>query len=179
MLCLWGRIGFPVGSPIGTVQPFHDLFERTVFFGNSIVVGKPNDLGDLKSEILSKLLCEFHGGKGIGAAAVSNEFEVVRQLFQPLESHTHGKDAGTDATVVGHLVTDDGPAGGIHNEPDIGFDAAYFDVGFIGGKHFPFLVRILVHKRFDADSGGLAVVGDLLMGDLDVIEILERLAGFA
>lgn len=55
---------FPVGSLIGTVQPLHDLFERAVFFGNSIVVGKSNALGDRKGEILSKLLCEFHGGKG-------------------------------------------------------------------------------------------------------------------
>lgn len=90
-----------------------------------------------------------------------------------MEGHTHGKDARADATVVGYLVTNDGEIGGIHNEPDIGFDAAYFDVGFIGDKRFSFLVGILAHKGVDADSGGLAVVGDLLMGDLDVIEIFE------
>ena len=34
-------------------------------------------------------------------------------------------------------------------------------------------------EGFDADGRGLAVVGDLLMGDLDVIEIFQCLTGFA
>ena len=37
----------------------------------------------------------------------------------------------------------------------------------------------MIHKRLDADSGSFAVVGDLLMGDVDVIKILESLTGFA
>ena len=36
---------FPVRSLIGPVQPFHDLFEWTVFFRHSIVVGKSNPPG--------------------------------------------------------------------------------------------------------------------------------------
>ena len=54
------------------------------------------------------------------------------------ECHAHGKDTGTDAPIVRYLVADDGAAGGIHNEPDIGFDAADLDVGLIGNKSFPF-----------------------------------------
>ena len=53
-----------------------------------------------------------------------------------------------------------------------------FDVGFIGDKGLPFVIGILIYKRLDAGSGSFAVIGDLLMGDLDVIEIFEGLAGF-
>jgi len=43
----------------------------------------------------------------------------------------------------------------------------------------PFVIRIRIYKSLDADSGSLAVVGDLLMGDRNVIKILESLTGFA
>lgn len=48
---------------LGPVQPFHDLFERTVFFRHSIVVGKSNHLGDLERKVFARLFCEFHGSK--------------------------------------------------------------------------------------------------------------------
>lgn len=170
---------FPVRSLIGPVQSFYDLFERTVFLRHSIVVGKSDHLGDLEGKVFAKLFCEFHGGKRIGAVAVSNEFEVFRELLKPLEGHAHGKNTRANSTVIGHLVTDDGTAGSVHDQPDVGFDAADFDVGFIGHKGFPFAIRVLIDEGFDADGRGLAVVGDLLMGDLNVIEIFECLAGFA
>ena len=170
---------FPVRSLIGPVQPFHDLFEWTVFFRHSIVVGKSNHLGDLEGKVLAKLFCEFHGGKRIGAIAVRNEFEVFRELLKSLKGHAHGKDTRANSTVIGHLITDDGTAGSIHDQPDVGFDAADFDVGFIGHKGFPFAIGVLIDKGFDADGCGLTVVGDLLMGDLDVIKIFEGLAGLA
>ena len=170
---------FPVRSLIGPVQSFYDLFERTVFLRYSIVVGKSDHLGDLEGKVFAKLFCEFHGGKRIGAVAVSNEFEVFRELLKPLEGHAHGKNTRANSTVIGHLVTDDGTAGSVHDQPDVGFDAADFDVGFIGHKGFPFAIRVLIDEGFDADGRGLAVVGDLLMGDLNVIEIFECLAGFA
>ena len=50
------------------------------------------------------------------------------------------------------------------------FQTADFDVGFIGDESISFSVGILISKGFDADSSGLTVVGDLLMGDADVIE---------
>ena len=68
---------------------------------------------------------------------------------------------------------DNGTAGGIHDEPDIGFDAADFDIGFVSNECISFLVGVLVDKGFDADSCGLTVVGDLLVGDADVIQILK------
>ena len=170
---------FPVRSLIGPVQPFHDLFEWTVFFRHSIVVGKSNHLGDLEGKVLAKLLCEFHGGKRVGAVAISDEFEVFREFFKPLEGHAHSKDTGPNPAVTGHLVTDDGTAGGVYDKPDVGFYATDFDVGFIGHKGFSFAIGILIDEGFDADGRSLAVVGDLLMGDLDVIEIFQCLAGFA
>ena len=153
----------PVRSLIGPVQPFHDLFERTVLFRHSIVVGKSDHLGDLERKVFAKLLCEFHGGKWIGTVAVSNEFEVFRELLKSLEGHAHGKDTRTNSTVIGHLVTDDGTTGSIHDEPDVGFDTADFDVGFISHKGFPLTIRILIDEGFDADGCSLTVVGDLLM----------------
>ena len=94
-------------------------------------------------------------------------------------SHTHGEDAGTNPTVIGYLITDDGTAGGVHDKPDVGFYATDFDVGFIGHKGFSHAIGILIDEGFDADGRGLAVVGDLLMRDLDVIEIFQCLTGFA
>ena len=168
-----------VRSFIGAVEPFDHLFERAVFRRNSIVVGKSNDLGDLEGKIFPELLCEFHCGERIGTVAVSDELKVLWQFCKSLESHTHGKDAGADATVVRYLITDDRAGGGVHDEPDIGLDTAYFYVGFISCKGIPFFVRILVNEWLDADGGGLAVVGDLLVGDADVIQIFERLGGFS
>ena len=123
---------------VGAVQPFDHLFEWAVLCRNSIVVGKPNDLGDLEGEVFPKLLCEFHCGEGTGTVTVSDELKVSRQLCKSLESHTRRKDTGTDATVIGYLVTDNGTGCGIHNKPDIVFYAADFYVGFIGrgnGNH--------------------------------------------
>ena len=40
------------------------------------------------------------------------------------ESHTHGKDAGIDTTIVGYLIANDGTAGSIHDKPDVSFDFA-------------------------------------------------------
>ena len=158
-----------VRSLIGAVEAFNHLFERAVFRGNGIVVGKPDDLCDFECKVFSKLFNEFHGGERIGTVAVSDELKLFRQLCKPLEGHAHGKDAGTDTAVVRYLVADDGACCRIHNEPDVGFDAADFDVGFISGEHIPFFVRIVIYERLDADGSCLAVAGNLLVGDGKVI----------
>lgn len=56
-----------------------------------------------------------------------------------------------------------GPKWGIHDKPDIGFDATDFYVGFIRYENIPLFVGILVDKGFNADGGSLAIVGNLLM----------------
>lgn len=162
-------IRFPIRSLIGPVQAFDDLFERTIPAGDSIVIGESDDLGDPEREVFPKLFGEFHGGKWIGTVTVRNESKMSRESFQTAECHAHGKDAGTDTAVIGYSVADDGAGGGIDDEPDISFGAADLDIGLIGDEVLSFPVRILVDKRLDTDGGSLAVVGDLLVGDMDVI----------
>jgi len=164
-----------VGSLIGAVEPFNHLFEWAVFRRNGIVVDKPNDLSDLERKVFAKLLDEFHCGERIGAVAVSDELKVLRQFCKSLESHAHGKNAGADAAVVGYPVADNGAGCRIHDEPDIGFDAADFNVGFVSGEDFSFLVRILVNKGFDAQGRSFAVISDLPVGDADVVEVFKGL----
>lgn len=164
-----------VRSLTGAAEPFNHLFEWAVFRRNSIVVGKSNNLSNLEGKVFSKLLYEFHCGERIGAVAVSDEPEVLRQFCESLKCHTHSEDAGTCSTIIRHLVADDGAGGGIHDKPDIGFDAADFDVGFICCENISLFVGIQVNKGLDADGGGLTVVGDLLMGDADVIQVFESL----
>ena len=169
----------PVRSLIGAVEPFDHLFEWAVLCRNSIVVGKSNDLSDLEGEVFPELLCKFHCGERIGTVAVSDELKVLRQFCKSLESHTHGEDAGADTTVIRYLIADNGTSCSVHDKPDVSIETADFYVGFIGSKDVPFFVRILVNKGLNADGGGLAVVGDLLMGDADVIQIFECLGGFS
>ncbi len=38
---------------------------------------------------------------------------------------------------------------------------------------------MLVSKGLDAEGGGLTIVGDLLVGDTDVIQVSQCLGGFA
>ncbi len=168
-----------VRSLIGSVEPFDHLFEWAVFRRNSIVVGKPNDLSDREGKAFPELLYEFHSGEGIGAVTISNEFKVFGQLSKPPECHAHSEDAGTDATVIGYLIADDGAGCSIHDEPDVCFETADFYVGLISSKDISFFVRILINKGLDADGSGLAVVGDLLVRDADVIQIFECLSSFS
>ena len=168
-----------VGGLVGAVQPFDHLFERAVFRRDGIIVGKPYDLCDFEGEVFPKFFSELHGGKGIGAVAVSNELESFRQLCKPPECHAHGEDAGADAPVVRYLAADDGAGRRIHDEPDVGLDAADLDVGLIRSEHIPFFVGIPIDEGLDADSGSLAVVGDLLVGDADVVKVFQSLRGLA
>ena len=166
-----------VRSLIGAVQPLDHLFEWTVFRRNSVVVGKSNHLSDFEGKVFPELLYEFHCGERIGTVAVSDELKILRQPCESLERHTHGEDAGADTTIVRHLVADDGSGGSIHDEPDIGFDATDFYVGFIRCEHIPSFVGVQVHKGLDADSGGLAVVCNLLVGNPDVVQVFKCLGG--
>ena len=85
---------------------------------------------------------------------------ILRQFLKVLwefckipECHTHSEDTGTDATVIRYLIADDGAGGGVYDEPDVGFDAADFDVCLICGEHVSFFVGVLVNKGLDTDSG--------------------------
>ena len=59
---------------------------------------------------------------------------------------------------------------GIHDKPDIGFDATDFYVGFIGSKDFSCIVIVVVYEWFDADSNCLTEVSYLLVGYVNVVK---------
>src|SRR5699024_12547888 len=96
-----------------------------------------------------------------------------------LEGQAHGEDTGSYSTVIRYLVADDRTTGSVHNEPDVGFDTTDLDISFAGNKGISLFVGRLIHKGFDTDGGSFTVVGDLLMGDIDVVQICECLFGFA
>ena len=91
--------GSPVGEFEGAIHSFHDLLEWAELFGNSIFVGKPDDLGDVEVEILAVVQIELLSGERIGRISVGNEAELLRELPEVLQSHAHGQDAGTDTAV--------------------------------------------------------------------------------
>ena len=128
---------------ISPVQAFNHLLEWPVLGGNSIVVGKSNDLGDFKGKVSAQLFYELHCGEGIRTVSVRNEPEVLRQFCKIPERHAHGEDTGAYATVIRHLIADDGAGGGVHDEPDVGFDATDFDVCLVSREHVSFFVYIL------------------------------------
>ena len=98
---------FPVGRFIGSVQALDHLLEWTELFGNRIVVGKPNHLGNAELEGITKFMEELLGSQWIGTVTVCDKAEVFWKLFEMSESHAHCHDTGTDAAVVRDLVTDD------------------------------------------------------------------------
>ena len=84
--------GYAVGGFKRTIETLYHLFERTELFGDFVLVCKPDDLGDIKEELLTELMEELLGRKRIGAVAIGDKAEVFRKLFQLTESHAHGKD---------------------------------------------------------------------------------------
>ena len=133
----------------------------------------------MEVEVILEPFSKFYCSQRICTVSVSDKLKVFRKFCKALECHTHGKDAGTNATVVGYLIANDGAGGSVHDEPDVSFDASDFYVSLIGCENVPFFVRVLINKGFDADSSSLTVVGDLLVRDCDVIKVFESLSGFA
>ena len=170
---------YAVGGFERTVETLDHLFERAELFGDFVLVREPDDLGDIKAELLTELMEELLGRKRIGAVAIGDKAEVFRKLLQLTESHAHSKDAGTYPAVVRDLITKNGAGYRIHDEPDVSFDPADFDIGFIGDKGGSGLILIVVNERLDDEGGSPGIIGDLLVGDPDVVKIFESLRGFA
>ena len=90
-----------VRSPVGTVEPFDQLFVRTELCGNGIIVRKADHLRDLELHPLAELNEELMGSQRVGTVAVGNKEKTFRQpVLQLLEGHAHCHDAGADAAVV-------------------------------------------------------------------------------
>lgn len=167
--------GYTVGGLKRAVETLDHLLERAELFGDFILIGESDHLGDVKVELLTELVEELLGRKRISAVSIGDEAEVFRELLPFTESHAHGKDAGADTAVVRNLIAKDRTGYCIHNEPDISFDPADFDIGFIGNKGGSGFIVIVVNKRFDDEGGGPGVVGNLLVGDPDVVKVFESL----
>lgn len=73
-----------------------------------------------------------------------------------MESYAHGKDAGSNTTVVRNLIAENGTCRCIHDQPDVSFETTELYVSFVGSEDTIFLVRILVNKWLDTDCSGLA-----------------------
>ena len=90
-----------IRSLIGTVEPFDQLFVRTEFSGNGIIVRKADHLRDLELHPLAELNEELLGSQRVGTVAVSDKEKIIRQPVPEFpEGHAHCHDAGPDAAVV-------------------------------------------------------------------------------
>ena len=72
-----------------------------------------------------------------------------------------------------------GSTSSVHDKPDVAFHPADPDIGLIGSESIASPVVVMVYKRLDTDCGSLAVVGYLLVGDPDPVDILHRLGGLS
>lgn len=122
---------------------------------------------------------ELLGSQRVGAVAVGNETEVFRELPEVSEGHAHRHGAGTHATVVRELVSQNGAFCGIHDEPNVSLETADLDISLVRSKSAAGAIIEAVCKRLYADGGGSAVVGNLLVGDGYAVKVLQCLGGLA
>lgn len=101
--------------------------------------------------------------------------EFFGKFFKVPKGHAHRHDAGTDTAIIRYTIADNGASCGIHDKPDISFDVSYFDIGFISSEGIAGRIVIVINKRLYAQRSSLTIVGDLLMGNLNVVEIFKSL----
>ena len=169
--------GPPVGELEGAVESFHDLFERTEFGRDGIFIGQTDDLSDVEFEILAAVQIELLSGERIGGVTVGDEPELLRELPEVLQSHTHGQDAGTDTTVGRDPVTEDGTGSRIHDEPDETFDALDLDVGLVTDHIGRGAIVVSIDEWLDDKGCSPGIVCDLLVRDADTVEVVHGLSG--
>ena len=155
----------------GTVQTLHHLFERAEFLRYLIFIGEADDLGDVKAEVFPIFMEELLGSQGISTVSIRDKPEPFRESSEVPQSHAHGKDTGTNTTVIRDLSTEDGTGDVIYYEPDISFDATDFDISLVGNQGMGGLVVIVIDEGLDDQSCSPGIVGYLLMGDLDSIQV--------
>ena len=73
--------GYAVGGFKRTVETLDHLFERSELFGDFVLVRKPDDLSDIKTELLTELVEELLCRKWIGAVSIGDKAEVFRKLL--------------------------------------------------------------------------------------------------
>ena len=65
--------GYAVGGFKCTVETLDHLFERPELFGGFVLVRKPDDLSDIKTELLTELVEELLCRKWIGAVSIGDK----------------------------------------------------------------------------------------------------------
>ena len=70
--------GDSVGGFKRTVEALDHLLERAELFGDLIFISKSDDLGDIKTELISELMEELLGCKRISTVSIGNKAEVFR-----------------------------------------------------------------------------------------------------
>lgn len=87
------------------------------------------------------------------------------------ECHSHSHNTWPHAAIIGYLIANDGTFGCIHNESDICFDTTNFNISFICSEYGTGTIIEVINEGFDTDSGGLTVISNTLMRDIDVIKV--------
>lgn len=165
-----------VGSLVCAVQSLNDLLIRTEFCRYCIVVLKSDYLGDLELHAFADFKEELLRSQGIGTVSISDETEPFGQyVIQFLKNQPHCHDTGADTSIVGYAVAENGSAGGIDDEPDVCLYAADLNICLICKKSRSRSVVIVIYKGFYAQRRCFAIVGDLLVGYLEAIQIHQCL----
>ncbi len=81
----------------------------------------------------------------------------------PRKAMRMARMSSPDRAVSETLVAKDGAGSGIHDEPDVAFDAPDFDISLICRKDGGLWIFIVVNKGFNDNGGRSGIVGDLLM----------------
>ena len=115
---------------------------------------------------------ELLGSQRIGAVAVRNELQgFAGELFKFCKSHAHGENAGSDIPGCRNLIAKDRAGHFIHDEPDVGFDAADLDISLISYEFVGGLVIIGIHEWADNDCSRFSIVIDHCMRDLNPMDL--------
>lgn len=100
---------------------------------------------------MQELLC----GPNICTVPICNKTEVFQIFVEMPECHTHGKDTCSDIMFRGYPLSNNGMAGGIHNELDEGFDISDFNICFISSINFLSIVIIMICEWLNANGAVL------------------------
>ena len=90
-----------------------------------------------------------------------------------------GKDSRVSVTVFADAVREYNFFDGVKEKEDIVPNAFYLDVSFVTAERIGEFIREVVDKRLDPEGYGVAVVGDGLMRNLDVVNVIHESGGFA
>ena len=161
-----------IGELECSIKALNDLLQPAVFRRDRIIIGKADDLDQVEIHVLKYelLLC-----KPVCIVSISGEFKSqAGELFKLGKGHSHSKDAWAHVAGVGYLITQDRLLKGIHDKPNIVTDTFDLGVGFIGSQIVSGLVVVVINERLHKGSGGLCVISNRDVRNLDSMHLQER-----